>query len=64
MKILLDTNVVLSAAWRDRLPEKVVQHVATHGDCEWIVTAEIQGVRGGLAAAEIRPYYSAASTMG
>ena len=41
MKILLDTNVLLSAAWRDRLPEKVVQHIATNRDCQWIVTAEI-----------------------
>jgi putative PIN family toxin of toxin-antitoxin system len=41
MKVLLDTNVLLSAAWRDRLPEKVVQHVATASDCQWIVTAEI-----------------------
>src|SRR3989337_2391624 len=41
MKILVDTNVLLSAAWRDRLPEKVVQHVAMNGDCQWIVTTEI-----------------------
>jgi predicted nucleic acid-binding protein len=41
MKILVDTNVLLSAAWRDRLPEKVVLHVATDRDCQWIVTAPI-----------------------
>ena len=41
MKILLDTNVLLSAAWRDRLPEKVVLQVATDGTCQWIVTAAI-----------------------
>jgi uncharacterized protein len=33
--------VLLSAAWRDRLPEKVVQHVATAADCDWIVTSDI-----------------------
>jgi putative PIN family toxin of toxin-antitoxin system len=41
MKILLDTNVLLSAAWRDRLPEKVVQRVAVDRGCQWIVTVEI-----------------------
>ena len=41
MKIVLDTNVVLSAAWRDRLPERVVLHVATDPMCEWIVTEPI-----------------------
>jgi putative PIN family toxin of toxin-antitoxin system len=41
MKILLDTNVLLSAAWRDRLPEKVILHVATDRECHWIVTAPI-----------------------
>jgi hypothetical protein len=34
MRILVDTNVLLSAAWRDRLPEKVVQHIATAADCD------------------------------
>ena len=42
MKIVLDTNVLLSAAWRDRLPERVVLHIATSPECEWIVTAPIR----------------------
>lgn len=41
MKILIDTNVLLSAAWRDRLPEKVVRHVAADSNSQWIVTADI-----------------------
>jgi putative PIN family toxin of toxin-antitoxin system len=41
MKIVVDTNVLLSAAWRDRLPERVVLHVATSSNCEWIVTDPI-----------------------
>lgn len=41
MKIVLDTNVLLSAAWRNRLPERVVLHIATNPQCEWIVTAPI-----------------------
>jgi uncharacterized protein len=40
MKVVLDTNVLLSA-WRDRLPERIVLHVATSPECEWIVTAPI-----------------------
>jgi putative PIN family toxin of toxin-antitoxin system len=41
MKIVLDTNVLLSVAWRDGLPERVVRYVATHRDCEWLVTSPI-----------------------
>ena len=41
MNVLIDTNVLLSAALRDRLPERVVLHVATRDDVRWIVTPEI-----------------------
>ena len=41
MNILVDTNVLLSAALRDRLPEKVVRYVATDDACRWLVTLEI-----------------------
>ena len=43
MIVVLDTNVLLSAALRDRLPERVVLFVATHSDLQWLVTAEILG---------------------
>jgi putative PIN family toxin of toxin-antitoxin system len=43
MKVLVDTNVLLSAALRDRLPEKVVLHIATSDECIWLVTPEILG---------------------
>lgn len=41
MNIVVDTNVLLSAALRDRLPEKVVIYVATNDECRWLVSAEI-----------------------
>jgi len=41
MKVIVDTNVLLSAALRDRLPERVVLHVATHDEFKWIVTPPI-----------------------
>ncbi len=41
MKIVVDTNVLLSAALRDRLPERVVIHIATNDECRWLVCAEI-----------------------
>ena len=41
MKVLVDTNVLISAALRDRLPESVVLHVATHDEWAWLVTKEI-----------------------
>lgn len=41
MNVLIDTNVLLSAALRDRLPEHVVLYVATRDDFRWVVTPEI-----------------------
>jgi putative PIN family toxin of toxin-antitoxin system len=41
MNVVVDTNVLLSAALRDRLPEVVVRYVATHDDWRWLVTPEI-----------------------
>ena len=41
MNVLLDTNVLLSAALRDRAPERVVMFVATHDGWRWIVTPDI-----------------------
>lgn len=42
MKILIDTNVLLSAALRERLPERVVLFVAERDDLRRIVTPDIQ----------------------
>jgi putative PIN family toxin of toxin-antitoxin system len=41
MKVLIDTNVLVSAALRDRLPERVVLYVAMRDECTWVVTSEI-----------------------
>ena len=41
MIVVLDTNVLLSAAYRDREPERLVRFVAANADIEWVVTAEI-----------------------
>lgn len=41
MKVIVDTNVLLSAALRDRLPERVVLHIATHDEIKWVVTPPI-----------------------
>ena len=43
MNVLIDTNVLLSAALRDRLPERVVVYVAGRDDVRWLVTPEILG---------------------
>ena len=42
MILLIDTNVLLSAALRDKLPELVVLHVAQRDDIHWVVTPEIR----------------------
>jgi putative PIN family toxin of toxin-antitoxin system len=41
MIAVVDTNVLLSAALRDRLPEQVVLYVAMRDEWKWIVTPEI-----------------------
>ncbi len=41
MKIIIDTNVLISAALRNRTPEEVILFVLEHHDCQWIVSAEI-----------------------
>jgi putative PIN family toxin of toxin-antitoxin system len=41
VKVLIDTNVLLSAAVRNRLPERVVLEIAGRDDWRWIVTDEI-----------------------
>jgi len=41
MKVLIDTNVLLSAALRDRLPERIVLSIATDDAWSWLVTDEI-----------------------
>ncbi len=41
MNVLIDTNVLLSAALRDRLPERVVLYIAQRDDWKWIVSPTI-----------------------
>src|SRR5665213_2939964 len=41
MNVLIDTNVLLSAVIRDKLPERVVLYVASADNIRWIVTPEI-----------------------
>lgn len=41
MKIVIDTNVLVSAVLRDRDPEAVIMFVANSDDFEWIVSREI-----------------------
>jgi putative PIN family toxin of toxin-antitoxin system len=41
MNVPIDTNVLLSAALRDRLPERVVLYVAGRDEIPWLVTPEI-----------------------
>jgi putative PIN family toxin of toxin-antitoxin system len=41
MRVVIDTNVVVSAAFKDRDPEAVILFLASRGDTEWVVTPEI-----------------------
>ena len=41
MKVLIDTNVLVSAALKDRVPEEVILFVVSHADVQWIVSPDI-----------------------
>lgn len=41
MRVVIDTNVLVSAALKDRDPEAVITWVVAHPDWLWLVTPEI-----------------------
>jgi len=41
VKIIVDTNIFISAVIRDRLPERIIMMIARRDDIEWIVTEAI-----------------------
>lgn len=41
MKVVVDTNIVISAVLRDRTPEMVLTHVIENPDIEWVASAAI-----------------------
>jgi putative PIN family toxin of toxin-antitoxin system len=42
MKVLIDTNVLISAVWRDKKPEELILWLLAHpADWQWIVSSEI-----------------------
>lgn len=48
MNVLIDTNVLLSAALRDRLPESVVLYVASRDEVRLIVTPDVLAEYSGV----------------
>ncbi|MGH9906219.1 MAG: putative toxin-antitoxin system toxin component, PIN family [Pyrinomonadaceae bacterium] len=42
MNVVVDTNVVISAVIRDRLPQRVIDEIVSREDWFWIVTTEIE----------------------
>jgi putative PIN family toxin of toxin-antitoxin system len=41
MKVVIDTNILISAAMRDGIPETVIQFIVDRPEFEWIVSQEI-----------------------
>ena len=41
MRVVVDTNVVVSAILRDRNPERAILHLVANADWEWVVSADI-----------------------
>ena len=39
--VVVDTNVVISAAFRDRIPEEIILFIVGSEDFEWIVSPKI-----------------------
>ena len=42
MNVLVDTNVLISAVIRDRLPQRVIDEIVSRDDWFWIVSVEIE----------------------
>jgi uncharacterized protein len=42
MNLLVDTNVLVSAVIRDRLPQRVIDEIVSRDDWFWIVTEDIE----------------------
>ena len=41
MRVVIDTNVVISAALKDRIPEQVILFVAGHPEFDWVASSDI-----------------------
>ncbi len=41
MKVIIDTNILISAAWKNRTPEEVVLFVIEHSQLQWIASPDI-----------------------
>lgn len=41
MKVVIDTNVLVSAIIKDKTPEKVILFIVEHPDIEWVVNRKI-----------------------
>ncbi len=41
MRVVIDTNVLVSAILKDRAPEQIILFVAEHEEFEWIVSSDI-----------------------
>jgi putative PIN family toxin of toxin-antitoxin system len=41
MKVVIDTNILVSAVIRDRLPERILLWCLEHPDVEWLVTPAV-----------------------
>ena len=40
MKIIIDTNVIISAILKGRTPRQVIQFIIDSDDCDWLVSLE------------------------
>jgi uncharacterized protein len=60
MKVVIDTNVVVSAALKNKSPEAILRAVAAHPEWEWVVSEEILAEYRAVLA---RPKFSLPPTL-
>ena len=41
MRVVIDTNILVSAALKGRKPSIVIQYIVDHSEWEWVVSSEI-----------------------
>ena len=52
IRVVIDTGVVLSAAFKDRKPKEIILTIAGNEDFEWIASPEIIKEYAGVLARE------------
>lgn len=57
IRVVIDTNVIVSAAFKDRTPEEIILAITASEDFDWIASAPIvKKIHRSPRTEKIRPY--------